>query len=535
MSENYDFNAAYPTLRPTMMGANAVCASQPLAAQAGMKMLMLGGNAADAAIATAIALTVLEPSGNGVGSDAFAIIWDGKKAHGLNASGRSPAAWTPEYFASKGYEAVPTYGWDAVTVPGAVSGWVALAKRFGTLPLTTLAQPAVDYARNGFPVSPLIGRLWEIAVKKLHNQPGFMECFAPEGRAPKIGEIFRNPQLADTLELIAKTEGEAFYRGELADKMIAHSREFGGAITHDDLANHKADWVETLQQSFAGGSVHELPPNGQGIATLIALGILGKLNIGDKPVDSVETTHLCIEAMKLALADLDQHVTDNDHMQFDPQLFLNDAYLEERARLIDRTKASDVTYGAPRPGGTVYLTTADSSGMMVSFIQSNYMGFGSGVVVPGTGISMQNRGCGFTLDQQHANCVAPNKRTLHTIIPAFAQDGEGKPLMSFGLMGGPMQAQGHLQLALRVMLYKQNPQAAIDAPRWRINGGRQVAMEATYDHNTLAALRAMGHELIVEDPLGGHSFGGAQVIVVNPAGGYLAGTESRKDGQALVM
>ena len=535
MSENYDFNVAYPTLRPTMMGANAVCASQPLAAQAGMKMLMLGGNAADAAIATAIALTVLEPSGNGVGSDAFAIIWDGKKAHGLNASGRSPAAWTPEYFASKGHDAVPTYGWDAVTVPGAVSGWVAVAKRFGTLPLTTLAQPAIDYARNGFPVSPLIGRLWEIAVKKLNNQPGFSECFAPEGRAPKIGEIFRNTQLADTLELIAKTEGEAFYRGELADKMIAHSREFGGAMTHDDLANHKADWVETLQQSFAGGSVHELPPNGQGIATLIALGILDKLNIGDKPVDSVETTHLCIEAMKLALADLDQHVTDNDHMQFDPQLFLNDAYLEARARLIDHTKASDVTYGAPRPGGTVYLTAADSSGMMVSFIQSNYMGFGSGVVVPGTGISMQNRGCGFTLDPQHANCVAPNKRTLHTIIPAFAQDGEGKPLMSFGLMGGPMQAQGHLQLALRIMLYKQNPQAAIDAPRWRIDGGRQVAMEATYDHNTLAALRAMGHELIVEDPLGGHSFGGAQVIVVNPAGGYLAGTESRKDGQALVM
>lgn len=533
MSESYDFNVGYPTLRPSMMGANAVSASQPLAAQAGMKMLMLGGNAVDAAVATAMALTVVEPSGNGVGSDAFAILWDGKEMHALNASGRSPAAWNADYFAGK--DAMPMYGWDSVSVPGAVSAWVELAKKFGSLPLTTLAQPAIDYARHGFPVSPLIGRLWKIAVAKLKDQPGFLECFAPHGVAPEVGEIFRNPALADTLELIAKTEGEAFYRGELAEKIIAHCKENGGAMTLDDLANHKVDWIKTMTQSFAGGTVHELPPNGQGIATLIALGILEKLDFGSQPVDSVQTIHLSIEAMKLALADLDQHIADVDHMHFSPELLLSDDYLQQRADLIDPKRASDVTYGSPKQSGTVYLTTADASGMMVSFIQSNYMGFGSGVVVPGTGISMQNRGYGFVLDPAHANCVAPNKRPLHTIIPAFATDADGKPLMSFGLMGGPMQAQGHLQLAIRVMLYGQNPQAAIDAPRWRVIAGRQVAIESTLDTNTLAALRAMGHELLVEDPLQGHNFGGAQVIVRHPEGHYLAGTESRKDGQALVM
>jgi len=533
MSQSYDFNVAYPTLRPSMMGANAVSASQPLAAQAGMRMLMLGGNAVDAAVATAMALTVVEPSGCGVGSDAFAIVWDGKEMHALNASGRSPAAWTAEYFADQ--DAVPTYGWNSVSVPGAVSAWVELAKKFGTLPLTTLAQPAIDYARHGFPVSPLIGRLWKIAAKKLADQPGFSECFIPNGAAPEIGEIFRNPALADTLELIAKTEGEAFYRGELAEKIIAHCREFGGAMTLDDLANHKVDWVETMTQSFAGGTVHELPPNGQGIATLIALGILEKLDFGSQPVDSVQTLHLSIEAMKLALADLDQHIADVDHMHFSPEHLLSDEYLQQRASLIDPLRASDVTYGSPKPGGTVYLTTADASGMMVSFIQSNYMGFGSGIVVPGTGISMQNRGCGFVLNPAHANCVAPNKRPFTTIIPAFATDGDGKPLMSFGLMGGPMQAQGHLQLAIRIMLYGQNPQAAIDAPRWRVIEGRKVAIESTLDTNTLAALRAMGHDLQVEDPLQGHSFGGAQVIVRHPEGHYLAASESRKDGQALVM
>ncbi|QCR35911.1 gamma-glutamyltransferase family protein [Nissabacter sp. SGAir0207] len=533
MTPEIDFDVAYPSLRPPMMGRNAVATSQPLAAQAGMRMLQLGGNAVDAAVASAMALTVLEPTGCGIGSDAFAIVWDGKQLHGLNASGRSPAGWTPDYFA--GRESMPQLGWDAVTVPGAVSAWVALAEKFGRLPLTTLAQPAIEYARDGFPVSPLIGRLWARGVERLHDQPGFSACFAPQGRAPAIGEIFRNPDQARTLALIAETRGEAFYRGELAEKIAAFSAEHGAALTREDLARHQPEWVETLARPFAGGSVHELPPNGQGIATLMALGMLEKLGVGSQPPDAVETLHLSIEAMKLALADLDQHIADPESMLVEARHLLSDEYLAARAALIDRQQASEFRYGAPRQGGTVYLSSADADGMMVSFIQSNYMGFGSGVVIPGTGISMQNRGHGFVLEPGHANCVAPNKRPLHTIIPAFALDSDGQPLLSFGLMGGPMQAQGHLQLALRIMLYRQNPQAAVDAPRWRVIGGRRVAVESTFDRNTLAALRAMGHQIEVEDPLLGYNFGGAQVIQRHPQGHYVAASESRKDGQALVF
>ena len=503
MTKALDFTSGYASRRPPMMGHNAVATSQPLAAQAGMKMLQLGGNAVDAAIATAMALTVVEPTGNGIGSDAFAIVWDGEKLHGLNVSGRSPASWHADLFAGK--SAVPEIGWDAVTVPGAVSGWVALAERFGTLPLTTLAQPAIDYARNGFPVSPLIGHLWQRGYNKLKDQPGFSACFAPEGRAPRVGEIFRNPAQAHSLELSA-----------------------------EDLANHRVDWVELLSRDFAGGSVQELPPNGQGIATLIALGILEQCGIEKHHPDSVQSLHLSIEAMKLALADLDRYVADEEHMEFAAKELLSDHYLKSRAALIDRDNASDFVYGSPTQSGTVYISTADASGMMVSFIQSNFMGFGSGIVVPDTGISLQNRGCGFVLDPKHPNALAGSKRPFHTIIPGFAMDGNGKPLMSFGVMGGPMQAQGHMQMALRIMLHGQNPQAAIDAPRWRVVQGREVIVESTFDRNTIAALRERGHQIVVEDPLQDYNFGGAQVIYRMPEGHYVAATESRKDGQALV-
>lgn len=527
-----DYNVSYASHRVPMMGRNAVATSQPLAAQAGIRMLQLGGNAVDAAIASAMALTVLEPTGNGLGSDAFAIVWDGKTLHGLNASGRAPAAWNPERFA--GQATMPEIGWEAVTVPGAVSAWVALAERFGTLPLTTLAQPAIEYAREGFPVSPLIGQLWQRGYNKLKDQPGFSACFAPDGRPPRAGELFRNPAQAASLQKIAETNGEAFYRGELAQQMAAFAAEHGAALTLDDLRNHRADWVQLLSHPFAGGSVQELPPNGQGIATLIALGILEHWDIGRYTPDSVPWLHLSIEAMKLALADLERYVTDEDHLEFPADLLLSDSYLKQRAALIDPDKAGDFTFGAPKQSGTVYLSTADASGMMVSFIQSNFMGFGSGVVVPDTGISLQNRGAGFSLDPAHPNVVAGGKRPFHTIIPAFALDSDGQPLMSFGVMGGPMQAQGHLQMALRIMLHKQNPQAAIDAPRWRVVQGREVIVEAGMDRNVLAALRAMGHQIAVEDPLQGYNFGGAQVVVRDPQGFYIAATESRKDGQAAV-
>ncbi|MFE4109651.1 gamma-glutamyltransferase family protein [Kosakonia sp. YIM B13611] len=532
MTKPIDFKVNYASYRAPMIGRNAVATSQPLAAQAGMRMLALGGNAVDAAIATAMALTVVEPTGCGIGSDAFAIVWDGKELHGLNASGRSPASWHADMFAGK--TAVPELGWDAVTVPGAVSGWVALAERFATLPLTTLAQPAIEYARNGFPVSPLIGHLWQRGYHKLKDQPGFSACFAPEGRAPKIGEIFRNPAQARTLELIAQTNGEAFYRGELAQKIAAFANAHGAHLSEADLANHKADWVTLLSREFAGGSVQELPPNGQGIATLIALGILEQCDIAHHHPDSVQSQHLAIEAMKLALADLDRYVADDAHLEFAAELLLSDDYLKSRAALIDPDNASDFVYGAPTQSGTVYLSTADASGMMVSFIQSNFMGFGSGVVVPETGISLQNRGCGFVLDPKHPNVLAGSKRPFHTIIPGFAMGADGKPLMSFGVMGGPMQAQGHLQMALRIMLHGQNPQAAIDAPRWRVVQGREVSVEASFDRNVIAALRERGHVITVEDPLAGYNFGGAQVIYRMPEGHYVAATESRKDGQALV-
>lgn len=526
-----DWTLPYASHRSSVLGRNVVSTSQPLAAQAGLRMLLAGGNAVDAAIAAAMTLTVVEPSGCGIGSDAFAIVWDGKELHGLNASGRSPAAWTPDYFKQLG--GIPEKGWNAVTVPGAVSAWVALNKRFGKLPFEQVAQPAIDYARNGFAVSPVISTLWELGAQKLGKEPGFAECFMPNGRALRAGEIFKSEAHARTLELIAQTHGEAFYRGELAEKMAAHSQANGGVMTVDDLAAHQADWVGSVSQKFGDSVIHEIPPNGQGIAALMALGMLDELNIGGQPLDSADTVHLQIEAMKLALADLHEYNADMDYMRVKPQEeLLNRDYLRERAKLIDMKQAGDPTYGAPQRGGTVYLAAADESGMMVSFIQSNYMGFGSGVVVPGTGISLQNRGAGFTLKAGHANEVGPRKRPSHTIIPAFAMNADGTPQMAFGVMGGPMQSQGHLQMALRVLRYGQNPQAAADAPRWRVTGGKKVAVEPSFDAAVVQELRARGHEITVEDGNGVFAFGGAQ-LVLRDGNHYIAGSDPRKDGQAV--
>ena len=528
-----DWALPYNSHRSAVLGRNVVSTSQPLAAQAGLRMLLAGGNAVDATLAAAMTLTVVEPTGCGIGSDGFAIVWDGKELHGLNASGRSPAAWTPEYFDKLG--GIPEKGWNAVTVPGAVSAWVELSKRFGKLPFAQVAQPAIDYARHGFAVSPTIAKLWALGLAKLGDQPGFKECFAPNGRAPKAGEVFKSEAHAQTLEAIAATMGESFYRGELAQKMAAHSQAHGGVMTVEDLAAHRCDWVGTVAQPFGDSVIHEIPPNGQGIAALMALGMLDAIGIGEQPLDSVEFVHLQIEAMKLALADLAQYNADMDHMRVKPQEdLLNPAYLAERAKLIDLSKASLASYGAPKPGGTVYLCACDADGMMVSFIQSNYMGFGSGVVVPGTGISLQNRGCGFTTEAGHANQVAPGKRPSHTIIPAFAMNADGTPQMAFGVMGGPMQSQGHTQMAVRVLRYGQNPQAAADAPRWRVTGGNQVAVELGFDPQVIAALRAMGHDVTVEEGNGVFAFGGAQLIL-REGDHYIAGSDPRKDGQAVAF
>jgi gamma-glutamyltranspeptidase/glutathione hydrolase len=526
MFDDLDYSQPYASARSPVMGNNMVACSQPLAAQAGLDMLRQGGNAVDAAIAAAMVLTVVEPTGCGIGSDAFAIVWDGKSLQGLNASGRSPNAWTPEHFA--GQQEMPQRGWASVTVPGAVSAWVALSERYGKLPFATLAAPAIGYARDGYQVTPIIAELWRRGAGLLKDQPGFAECFLQGGKAPKAGEKVMLKDHAKTLELIADTKGEAFYRGKLAEAMISHANANGSVMSLEDLANHQVDWIDTLSVPYAGAVVHELPPNGQGIATLAGLGILEALGVGEQPVDSVETVHPVLEAMKLALADLNQHVTDNDHMRVAAEHMLDPAYLRDRAALVGE-QAEDPLHGAPKAGGTVYLSAADESGMMVSFIQSNYMGFGSGVVVPGTGISLQNRGAGFTLDPDHVNTVAPGKRPFHTIIPGFVMNADGTPLMSFGLMGGPMQAQGHLQMMLRILRYKQNPQAAADAPRWRIESGLKVAVERSFDPQVIEALRAKGHDVEVEDPSGVFAFGGAQIIQ-RTAHGYVGGTDPRKDG-----
>lgn len=522
----------YPSVRQPIYGDNIVATSQPLAAQAGLAMLAKGGNAIDATIAAAMALTVTEPTGCGIGSDAFAIVWDGEALHGLNASGRSPAGWTHERFADKGK--MPERGWDSVTVPGAVSAWIALWERFGSLPLDVIAEPAVRYAEDGFPLSPTVAKLWKAGAEILSGQPGFRQTFLANGDAPHAGSRVRLPDHGATLRMIAESRGEAFYRGELARRIALDAEKHGAVLSERDLAAHKAEWTQTISTRFQDSLVHELPPNGQGIATLIGLGILDRFDFGSFDIDSVEAVHLAIEATKLALVDVDRHVADIDAMRLSPDELLAPSYLDERAKLVDRNRAGDPKHGAPKPGGTVYLTVADAQGRMVSFIQSNYMGFGSGVVVPGTGISLQNRGAGFTLERGHPNVVAPGKRPFHTIIPGFATDLENNPVMSFGVMGGPMQAQGHLQMALRVIGYGQNPQAAADAPRWRVMSGRKVAVESSFDMALVEKLRSKGHDIVVESPDAVFGFGGAQ-IVVRSEDGYVAGSDPRKDGQAVAF
>lgn len=490
-------------------------------------MLAEGGGAVDAAIATAITLTLVEPVSNGIGSDAFAIVWDGQRLHGLNASGRSPAAWTPEYFGGK---AVPALGWNSVTVPGAVSAWAELHAKFGKLRFERLFEPAISYGRNGFLVSPTVAAQWAAQVPLFEQQPGFAQAFLPGGRAPKPGELFRFADHAATLEKIAATNGEAFYRGELADRLEAHAAAHGGAMRAGDLAAHRADWVGTIEGGYRGYTVHEIPPNGQGIVALIALGILEQFDMASLPTDSADGVHLQIEALKLAFADAQAYVADTDHMPVRPESLLDNEYLKQRAALIDHERAKPAAAGAPS-GGTVYLTAADSTGLMVSMIQSNYMGFGSGVVVPGTGISLQNRGADFSAVQGHPNRVGPHKRPYHTIIPGFVTK-DGAPVMSFGVMGGTMQPQGHVQLMVRIADHGQNPQAACDGPRFRWVQGMQVSCEKGFPSSTLDELRRRGHDLVaVEDY---NQFGSCQAIW-RLDDGYLAASDPRRDGQAAAF
>jgi gamma-glutamyltranspeptidase/glutathione hydrolase len=521
----------YPSLRQPVLAGNVVATSQPLAAQAGLDALRRGGNAVDAAIAAAVALTVVEPTSNGIGSDAQAIVWTGRELAALNGSGRSPRRMTLERYTAGGRTAMPLRGWDPVTVPGAVSAWVELHGRYGRLPFASLFDAGIAYARDGFLVSPVTARAWERSSQDaaLASAPGFAHAFLPGGRAPRPGERFRCLEQAATLEDIAATGGESFYRGALAAKMAAFARATGGLLDEEDLARHAPRWVDVLRQEFCGVELCELPPNLQGIAALIALGIARELGVEREAVDSPDWLHLSIEAMKLAFADVHAHVCDPAAAAIPPEALLDRAYLARRAALVRRDRALPPERLMTGLGGTVYLTTADASGMMVSFIQSNFHGFGSGVVVPGTGISLQNRGHGFSLVAGHPNAAAGGKLPFHTIIPGMVLE-QGRARMAFGVMGGSMQAQGHLQMLLRIFGAGQSPQAASDAPRWRVESEGRLFLEHGFPEAAAAELARRGHPIQSEGAAG---FGGAQLIYRLDAGGYVAASDHRKDGQAV--
>ena len=522
-----DWSLPYPSRRQPICADNVVATSQPLATQAGIAMLSRGGNALDAALATAIALTVVEPCSNGIGSDLFAIVWDGRALAGLNASGRAPAAWTRARF--DGHKQMPQRGFDTVTIPGAVSGWVALSQRYGKLPFTDLFEPGIRYARDGFAVSPVIAEKWRLAVPLMPKDLGWQAHFLIDGRAPKPGERFRSAAMAATLETIARTRGEAFYRGALADAICAHAKACGGVHERDDFERHTVDWVTPIDVDYRGVRVHEIPPNGQGIAALMALGILEAFDLASLPPDSVASMHLQIEAMKLAFADAYRHVGDPSTMRVSSEALLDRDYLRRRAARIDPKRAQSFGAGEPPRGGTVYVTAADAGGMMVSLIQSNYMGFGSGVVVPGTGISLQNRGTGFTLERDHPNEVGPNKRPFHTIIPGFVTK-DGAPLATLGVMGGPIQPPGHVQTVVRMTDYDMNPQAALDAPRFKVNADQSIDLEASAPHELREGLIALGH-VLAAIPDSYMDFGAGQVIL-KAEHGYVAASDPRRDGQA---
>ncbi len=538
MNPNAFLENPYPSSRTPVMGSRgAVATSQPLAAQAGLGMLQQGGNAVDAAIATAIALTVFEPTSNGIGGDAFALVWDGQKLHGLNASGRAPSGLSMAQF--QGHSSVPNHGWLPVTVPGAVGAWRDLHAKFGKLEFEALFEPAIHYAEHGYPVSPIIAKFWNRAVGVYGRLEGdafkpWLETFAPGGQGPQPAQIVRLPDHAKTLRRIAETRGEAFYAGDLAQQIEDFAASTGGFITCADLRSHSSTWVEPISTNYRGFDVFEIPPNGQGIAALGALNILEGFDLSRHPRESIESYHLQIEAMKLAFADAKAYVADPEKADVPVRGLLDKEYAATRRALITDTAISPAP-GRPPRGGTVYLCAADGDGMMVSYIQSNYAGFGSGLVVPGTGIALHNRGANFSLEAGHPNQLEPGKRPYHTIIPGFLTQG-GQAVGPFGVMGGFMQPQGHAQVIVNTVDYGMNPQAALDAPRWQWIEGQRVDIESSpASHTTLEiaeGLRRRGHDtqLMLERA----HFGRGQIIW-RVGDALVAASEPRADGQAVAF
>ena len=530
---SYKQRYAYPSRRSLAYGSRGmVCTASRLAAEAGLDMLKAGGNAADASVANAICLTVIEPVSNGIGSDAFAIVWMKNKMYGLNSSGWSPKNLTGELLRSKGLSEMPLRGWCSVTVPGAPAAWSELSARFGKLPFEKLFEPAVSYAEKGYAVSNFVAGEWKKEfedLKKYKNDPafqGYFETFAKEGRTPLPGELYRLPDHGKTLRKLAETHCKDFYRGDLAERIVQFSKETGGFIEPDDLEEWKPERVTPLSVNYHGYDVWELPPNGHGIVALMALNFLKNFRFEER--DSGETLHYQMEAMKLAYATGQKYITDPKSMKISVEELLSDEYAAERTEEIGE-RAMPPQEGRPFSGGTVYLCTADEEGNMVSYIQSNYCHFGSGIVIPGTGIALQNRGSNFSLDPYHANCLEGRKRTYHTIIPGFLTK-ENRAIGPFGVMGGFMQPQGHLQILTSMIDFDRNPQEALDAPRWQWKGGMKFEMEPGFSDEIIEDLRKRGHEISINDDL--QAFGRGEIICRNEKGVLAGATEPRGDGTA---
>lgn len=511
-----------------------VATSQPAAAQAGLEILKSGGNAIDAAIATAACLTVVEPTSNGIGSDAFAIVWTEGKLHGLNSSGKSPVAISADKLKDRGIKAIPKYGVIPVTVPGAPAAWAELSRRFGRLPLSEVLRPAVEYAREGFAVTETVAKNWVRGFRKYRSEcDGLMfnpwfDTFTKDDHVPEIGEIWKLPDHADTLKSIGATMGESFYRGEYAHRIDEFFRENGGYLRFEDMAAHTPLWVEPVSVNYRGYDVWELPPNGQGMVALMALNILKGFSFKSK--ESSNAYHRQIEAVKLAFADGMKYITDIDKMEVPVKRMLSDEYASSRRALIgDDARLPEA--GDPMSGGTVYLATADGEGNMVSFIQSNYMGFGSGIVIPNTGIAMQNRGHTFSLNPDDANYLEPGKRTYHTIIPGFLTK-DGQAVGPFGVMGGYMQPQGHVQVIMNMIDFGLNPQESLDAPRWQWIAGNRIEVEKGFEDYIIQDLKYRGHEIAIQPEESG--FGRGQIIFRNDSGALCGGTERRCDGHIAI-
>jgi gamma-glutamyltranspeptidase / glutathione hydrolase len=535
---HFDFSAlSKPTLnrKPIFTSNGVVATSHYLASQAGLAALKQGGNAVDAALAAAITLTIVEQSSCDVGGDLFALVWDGSMLHGLNGSGRAPTGLTPEEVRRRSYETMPEQGWLSVTVPGVPAAWGDLHQRFGKLPFAELFAPAIKYAEKGHPISPTVfwNLSWgtEVIHAKLQGEEyrGFEEVFAPGGRVPQIGEVWRNPDLAETFRRLAQSHAQDFYTGEIAQKIAAFSADTGGVLTLSDLQAHRSTWVEPISTTYRGYEVWELPPNGQGLAALIALNILEGFDLSTYSRESAESYHLQIEAMKLAFVEAQRYVADPERVSVPTRELLSKEFAARRRALIGEQAL------LPEPSEkltseTVYLCAADANGMMVSLIQSNFDAFGSHVVVPGTGVALQNRAAGFSLDPTHLNCLEPGKRPFHTIIPGFlTQNGEA--IGPFGVMGGHMQPQGHVQMMVNMLDYGLNPQASLDAPRWFWGEERWVQVEPTVSPAIVEALSQRGHEMNVDDEI--DFVGRGQIIWRLPSGVYVAGSEPRADGCAL--